>query len=113
LHIASDYSIDDRILLYAIDTRATYSRMDEFSNPADSKSNKPLLAGPSSSGTPNALPKTVIKNVDMEESMQEKALALAYEGLQKYSMEKEMAESLKREFDRLFGVTWHCVVGKK
>jgi hypothetical protein len=55
----------------------------------------------------------VIKNVDMADNMKDRAIELATEGLNKYSMEKDMAEFLKREFDAQYGVTWHCVVGKK
>jgi dynein light chain LC8-type len=87
--------------------------MDEFNNPADSKSSRVPLGGTGSSGSSNAQHKAVIKNVDMEKSMEEKAIELASEGLGKFSMEKDMAEFLKREFDRLYGTTWHCVVGKK
>jgi dynein light chain LC8-type len=66
------------------------------------------------SGTTNtSQPKAVIKSVDMEKPMEEKAIELAQEALSKYTMEKDMAEFLKREFDRLYQTTWHCVVGKK
>jgi hypothetical protein len=76
--------------------------MDEFSNPADSKPSKTPL-GVTGSSTPH---KAVI-------NMKDRAIELATEGLNKYSMEKDMAEFLKREFDAQYGVTWHCVVGKK
>jgi dynein light chain LC8-type len=65
------------------------------------------------SGTNTSQPKAVIKSVDMEKPMEEKAIELAQEALAKYTMEKDMAEFLKREFDRLYQTTWHCVVGKK
>lgn len=57
--------------------------------------------------------KAVIKSVDMEKAMEEKAIELAQEALNKFTMEKDMAEYLKREFDTLYQTTWHCVVGKK
>ncbi|KAH8083688.1 dynein light chain 2, cytoplasmic [Filobasidium floriforme] len=82
--------------------------MDKFSNPADSKPSKTPL-GVTGSSTPH---KAVIKNVDMADNMKDRAIELATEGLNKYSMEKDMAEFLKREFDAQYGVTWHCVVGK-
>ncbi|KAJ9128088.1 StAR- lipid transfer protein 13 [Naganishia onofrii] len=56
--------------------------------------------------------KAVIKSVDMEKPMEEKAIELAQEAMNKFTMEKDMAEYLKREFDRLYSTTWHCVVGK-
>lgn len=67
---------------------------------------------PLGGSTPQAH-KAVIKSVDMEKAMEEKAIELAQEALNKFTMEKDMAEYLKREFDRLYQTTWHCVVGKK
>ena len=84
--------------------------MDEFNNPADNKTSKTPLAATGGSSTPH---KAVIKNVDMRDDMKDRAIELASEGLNKFSMEKDMAEFLKREFDAQYGVTWHCVVGKK
>ncbi|WRT69278.1 uncharacterized protein IL334_006262 [Kwoniella shivajii] len=54
----------------------------------------------------------VIKNVDMSEDMQQKAVDTVVLSLEKYDLEKDMAMFIKKEFDRLYGVTWHCVVGK-
>jgi hypothetical protein len=65
------------------------------------------------SGSNPSPPKAVIKNIDMEKPQELKAIELATAGLAIYSMEKDLAEHLKREFDRQYGVTWHCVVGKK
>lgn len=72
----------------------------------------PTDSTPSGTNT-SSQPKAVIKSVDMEKPMEEKAIELAQEALAKYTMEKDMAEYLKREFDRLYQTTWHCVVGKK
>lgn len=27
-------------------------------------------------------------------------------------MEKEVAENIKKEFDKIHGPTWHCIVGR-
>lgn len=76
-------------------------------------SSRPLLGGShATTSGPNATPKITIKNIDMDPALEEMAIKLAGEALGKYTMEKDMAEFLKREFDRLFGTTWHCVVGK-
>ncbi|KAK8844089.1 dynein light chain 2, cytoplasmic [Kwoniella newhampshirensis] len=56
--------------------------------------------------------KAVIKNVDMSEDMQQKAVDTVVASLEKYDQEKDMAMYIKKEFDRLYGTTWHCVVGK-
>lgn len=73
---------------------------------------KPLL-GATTPGSAPVPHKPVIKSVDMDKAMEDRAIELALEGLGKFSMEKDLAEYLKREFDRLYGVTWHAVVGKK
>ncbi|CAD5328062.1 unnamed protein product [Arabidopsis thaliana] len=31
---------------------------------------------------------------------------------EKYSVEKDIAENIKKEFDKKHGATWHCIVGR-
>jgi len=45
--------------------------------------------------------------------MQQRAVDTASSGLERYNVEKDAAMYLKKEFDRIYGTTWHCVVGKK
>jgi len=56
--------------------------------------------------------KQVIKNVDMTEEMQQEALDCARQALEKYNIEKDIAAHIKREFDKRYGTTWHCIVGR-
>ncbi|CAG8485255.1 7147_t:CDS:2 [Scutellospora calospora] len=56
--------------------------------------------------------KLVIKNVDMSDEMQTEALECANTALEKYNIEKDIAAHIKREFDRKYGTTWHCIVGR-
>ncbi len=56
--------------------------------------------------------KAVVKNADMDESMQSLAVELAAQALEKYVIEKDIASYIKKEFDRRYGATWHCVVGR-
>ncbi|TXT09110.1 hypothetical protein VHUM_02584 [Vanrija humicola] len=44
--------------------------------------------------------------------MQQHAVQTAVEALDKYTVEKDVAMHIKKEFDRLYNTTWHCVVGK-
>jgi dynein light chain LC8-type len=72
---------------------------------------------PSSSshhGTAGDIPtqKAVIKNVDMSEEMQRASVEIALTALEKYTVEKDIAAEVKKEFDKKFGPTWHVVVGK-
>ncbi|KAJ5086018.1 Dynein light chain type 1/2 [Penicillium argentinense] len=53
-----------------------------------------------------------IKSVDMTEDMQQEAIALAIEAMEKYHIEKDIAQYIKKEFDSRKGATWHCVVGR-
>ncbi|EIW65783.1 hypothetical protein TREMEDRAFT_35849 [Tremella mesenterica DSM 1558] len=56
--------------------------------------------------------KAIVKSVDMSEEMQQKAVEMASMAGEKYNVEKDMAMYIKKEFDRIYGTTWHCVVGK-
>ncbi|RJE18697.1 Dynein light chain [Aspergillus sclerotialis] len=69
-----------------------------------------------------------IKSVDMTEDMQQEAVEVATEAMDKYHIEKDIAQYIKREvrdstipqsfdaytfqFDSRKGATWHCVVGR-
>nr|5WOF_A Chain A, Dynein light chain 1, putative [Plasmodium falciparum 3D7]5WOF_B Chain B, Dynein light chain 1, putative [Plasmodium falciparum 3D7]5WOF_C Chain C, Dynein light chain 1, putative [Plasmodium falciparum 3D7] len=55
---------------------------------------------------------SVVKNVDMTEEMQIDAIDCANQALQKYNVEKDIAAHIKKEFDRKYDPTWHCVVGR-
>ena len=32
--------------------------------------------------------------------------------MQKYSVEKDIAQHIKKDFDARYGATWHCIVGR-
>ncbi|KAI9010919.1 dynein light chain 1, cytoplasmic [Phycomyces nitens] len=56
--------------------------------------------------------KAVIKSADMSEEMQQEAIDCSTQALEKYNIEKDIAAHIKREFDKKYGPTWHCVVGR-
>lgn len=56
--------------------------------------------------------KPVIKNVDMTQEMQDEVIECANQALEKFNIEKDIAAHIKREFDKRYGTTWHCIVGK-
>ncbi|CAI0466872.1 unnamed protein product [Linum tenue] len=56
--------------------------------------------------------KIVIKNADMKEDMQKEAVEIAISAFEKLNVEKDVAEYIKKEFDRKHGPTWHCIVGR-
>ncbi len=57
--------------------------------------------------------KITMKSLDMPDERKRAVIAMAEAALDKLEMEKDVAESLKRQCDAAFGNTWHCVVGKK
>lgn len=34
------------------------------------------------------------------------------QALEKYNIEKDIAAYIKKEFDKKYGPTWHCIVGR-
>ncbi|KAL2092549.1 hypothetical protein ACEWY4_012347 [Coilia grayii] len=56
--------------------------------------------------------KAVIKNADMSEDMQQDAVECATQALEKYNIEKDIAAYIKKEFDKKYNPTWHCIVGR-
>ncbi|KAG2514100.1 hypothetical protein BBO99_00006940 [Phytophthora kernoviae] len=56
--------------------------------------------------------KAVIKNADMHEDMQQDAVDCASQALEKYNIEKDIAAFIKKEFDKKYNPTWHCIVGR-
>jgi hypothetical protein len=49
----------------------------------------------------------------VSEEMQTKAVEITSSALTQYNLERDIAMHVKKEFDRVYGTTWHCVVGKK
>uniref|UniRef100_A0A0M3HRP0 Dynein light chain n=2 Tax=Ascaris TaxID=6251 RepID=A0A0M3HRP0_ASCLU len=60
----------------------------------------------------NELNKAEIKETDMEPSMVEACIDITCEAQKRYIFDKDVAAYIKDEFERRFGPTWHCVVGK-
>ncbi|KAL7065300.1 hypothetical protein AAHC03_05062 [Spirometra sp. Aus1] len=48
----------------------------------------------------------------MDDEMQQTAVEFAAAAIEKFQIEKDIASYLKKEFDRKYGPTWHCVVGR-
>ncbi|XP_011090996.1 dynein light chain 2, cytoplasmic isoform X3 [Sesamum indicum] len=65
----------------------------------------------SSSGSSPAK-KVIIKSADMKEDMQKEAVDVAVAAFEMHNVEKDVAEHIKKMFDKKYGPTWHCIVGK-
>ncbi|KAJ3302121.1 Serine/threonine-protein phosphatase 4 catalytic subunit [Kappamyces sp. JEL0829] len=48
----------------------------------------------------------------MSEEMQQDAVDCATQAMEKYNIEKDIAAFIKREFDKKYNPTWHCIVGR-
>ncbi|KAG6432141.1 hypothetical protein SASPL_103715 [Salvia splendens] len=60
----------------------------------------------------NPSKKVIIKSADMKEDIQKEAIDIAIGAFEKFSVEKDVAEHIKKTFDKKYGPTWHCIVGK-
>ncbi|THD28915.1 Neuronal nitric oxide synthase protein inhibitor [Fasciola hepatica] len=56
--------------------------------------------------------KAVVKNADMPNEMQQHAVEICAEAVRRYDMEKDIASYIKKDFERKYGPTWHCIVGR-
>ena len=54
----------------------------------------------------------VVKNADMTEKMQQRAVDCAKLAMDESCIEKDIAAYIKKFFDKEYGPTWHCVVGR-
>ncbi|XP_057868487.1 uncharacterized protein LOC131075662 [Cryptomeria japonica] len=54
----------------------------------------------------------IIKTADMPQDMQQGAIECAKEALDMFSVEKDIAAYIKKEFDREHRPIWHCIVGR-
>ncbi|WPT14446.1 Dynein light chain 2, cytoplasmic [Picochlorum sp. SENEW3] len=55
--------------------------------------------------------KYAVKASDMSDEMQKDAIDMAIESTSKWDTERDIAASLKKDFDGKYGPTWHCIVG--
>ncbi|XP_054985576.1 dynein light chain 1, cytoplasmic-like [Sorex araneus] len=48
----------------------------------------------------------------MSEEMQQDSVRCATQALEKYNNEMDIAAHIKKEFDKKYNPTWHCIVGR-
>ena len=54
----------------------------------------------------------VNENDDAINRMQQDAVDYATQALEKYNIEMDIAAYIKKEFDKKYNPTWHCIVGR-
>ncbi|OAA49705.1 dynein light chain [Cordyceps fumosorosea ARSEF 2679] len=62
--------------------------------------------------TSNKFATAQIKSADMTDDMQQESIEVAQEAMAKFTVEKDIAQHIKRTFDERKGPTWHCIVGR-
>ena len=63
-------------------------------------------------GSPGDWSQAVVKTVDMSEDMEKDAIDMSTYAINEFTVEKEMANYIKKEFDKKYNPTWHCIVGR-
>lgn len=53
-----------------------------------------------------------VKSVDMTDEMQTDAIQTARDAMNQFTIEKDIAQYIKKTFDEKKGPTWHCIVGR-
>ncbi|KAI7743398.1 hypothetical protein M8C21_014025, partial [Ambrosia artemisiifolia] len=92
-------------------TTLNYTEMSEerkMPSSDDRKTTAPSL----STSVSGSSQKVVIKSADMNDDMQNEAVNIAISAFENCSVEKDVAEQIKKQFDKNHGPTWHCIVGK-
>ena len=56
--------------------------------------------------------KAGVDNADMSEDMQQDAIDISTQALENFNIEKDIAAVIKKEFDKKYNPTWHCIVGR-
>ncbi|XP_038976461.1 dynein light chain 1, cytoplasmic-like isoform X2 [Phoenix dactylifera] len=79
---------------------------------ASSDDRKPPATAALGAGTGAAARKITFKSADMKEEMRQEVFECARIAFEKYTVEKDIAEYIKKEFDKNHGPTWHCIVGR-
>ncbi|CAH1114186.1 unnamed protein product [Psylliodes chrysocephalus] len=61
---------------------------------------------------PPCCPQACVKSADMCDAMQKDAISLAMQAMYLYTLERDVAAYIKKEFDKRYCPFWHCAVGK-
>lgn len=59
------------------------------------------------------VPEPIVKTCKMCPEMEEAAKEFVVEAMRTFTIEREVAECVKRKFDEKFGAKWHCIVGRR
>ncbi|VDP69680.1 unnamed protein product [Echinostoma caproni] len=54
----------------------------------------------------------MIRDCDMSEEMQKEAVQQAERAVELHTVEKDIAQYIKKQFDKKYSPPWHCIVGQ-
>lgn len=55
--------------------------------------------------------KPILMKSDLNSEMRKRSFELAFDAMNKYSVERDISEYIKEIFDKEYTPTWQCVVG--
>ena len=55
--------------------------------------------------------KPILVRCDLNKETRKKSFELAFEAMNKYSVERDISDYIKTVFDKEFSPTWQCIVG--
>ncbi|KAI3812704.1 hypothetical protein L1987_17416 [Smallanthus sonchifolius] len=99
-------------VLYSNRNEMSEERKRSWAKSMPSADDRKTSDSPPSISSTSSSRKVVIKSADMKEEMQTEAVNIAISAFENRSVEKDVAEQIKKEFDQKHGPTWHCIVGK-
>ncbi|KAJ8041013.1 Dynein light chain 2, cytoplasmic [Holothuria leucospilota] len=54
-----------------------------------------------------------VEHTDMENEMKQEAIAVTEDAFEQFTVEEEIENFIKNEFEEKYGNTWTCIVGRK
>ena len=54
----------------------------------------------------------IVRNADMSDEMQQDAMEITRQALQRFRTESDIADFIKTQYDEKHGGEWHCIVGR-
>ncbi|KAA0193978.1 Dynein light chain type [Fasciolopsis buskii] len=56
--------------------------------------------------------RAIVEGCTMNDEMLEEAVTTAVEAMEKFDQNRDVATYIKRQFDKKYNATWHCIVGR-
>ncbi|XP_058773792.1 dynein light chain 1, cytoplasmic-like [Vicia villosa] len=87
------------------------TKKNKNNNVAEAPPANPTPGSPPPPPPPPVSPKRAIADPRLYKKMEDEAFAIAATAFKTYDSDARIADEIKKEFDRRYGGTWHCIVG--